>query len=83
MYVCVCHGISDREIRGRCAQEPCSVAGIYRARGVSPKCGKCVSTVRAMLAEAQSGTVTGTCGLTMIAGDREDAMVEVAFAQAS
>jgi bacterioferritin-associated ferredoxin len=54
MYVCLCHAISDREIRACCAASPsCSVSQIYRSQGVAPKCGKCVGTVRALIAEAR------------------------------
>jgi bacterioferritin-associated ferredoxin len=54
MYVCLCHAISDREIRARCASSTaCSVAQIYLARGVAPKCGKCVATMRALIAESR------------------------------
>ncbi len=66
MYVCLCHGISDREIRSRCASAPCSVAEIYLARGVAPKCGKCVASVKALLAEtkASKAPVLVECGDT-------------------
>jgi bacterioferritin-associated ferredoxin len=54
MYVCLCHAISDREIRDRCASlATCSVAQIYLARGVAPKCGKCVATMRTLIAESR------------------------------
>jgi bacterioferritin-associated ferredoxin len=45
MYVCLCNGFTDRELRS--AAEPgCSVADAYRALGVRPKCGKCAPTVK-------------------------------------
>lgn len=54
MYVCLCHGITDREIRKQCAAAPrCSVAEIYSARGVAPKCGKCVAMVRDLVTDAR------------------------------
>ncbi len=49
MYVCVCNGISDRDVRAQ-AQGNCNtVAMIYRSLGTKPKCGKCVPLVREML----------------------------------
>jgi bacterioferritin-associated ferredoxin len=49
MYVCVCNGISDRDVRAQ-AQGTCNtVAMIYRSLGTKPKCGKCVPLVREML----------------------------------
>jgi bacterioferritin-associated ferredoxin len=49
MYVCVCNALSDRDLRAHGAGEGCSVAMVYRALGVKPQCGKCVSFVREML----------------------------------
>jgi bacterioferritin-associated ferredoxin len=48
MYVCLCHAITEREIR-RHVTADCSVSDVYRAQGVKPKCGKCVATICAML----------------------------------
>jgi len=67
MYVCLCHAISDREIRARCALSPsCSVAQIYRSQGVAPKCGKCVGTVRALIAEARKVAENATPALDFV-----------------
>jgi bacterioferritin-associated ferredoxin len=49
MYICLCNGLTDRDLRGHCAGEGCSVAMVYRALGVTPQCGKCVGFVRQML----------------------------------
>jgi bacterioferritin-associated ferredoxin len=45
MYVCVCHGVTNRDVSGatRCTG---TVADCYRALGVQPTCGKCVPMVR-------------------------------------
>jgi len=48
MYLCICNAITDREARSHC-NTSCSVASVYRALGVKPKCGKCVPLVREML----------------------------------
>ena len=67
MFVCLCHGISDRQIRARCALQPsCSVAQIYQAQGVAPKCGKCVGMVRDLIAESykSSDTLARMCELS-------------------
>jgi bacterioferritin-associated ferredoxin len=52
MYICLCNGLTDRELREHGAGEACSVAMVYRALGVQPKCGKCVPFVRQMLRQA-------------------------------
>ncbi len=45
MYVCVCHGFTDRDVSGA-ARRTGTVADCYRALGVQPTCGKCVPMVR-------------------------------------
>jgi bacterioferritin-associated ferredoxin len=44
MYVCLCNGYTDRQIRSTAAG--CTtVSDVYRALGSPPRCGKCVSMV--------------------------------------
>jgi bacterioferritin-associated ferredoxin len=50
MYICLCNGLTGRDVREHSAGEACSVAMVYRALGVKPQCGKCVPFVRQMLA---------------------------------
>ncbi|KAF0119003.1 MAG: bacterioferritin-associated ferredoxin [Rhodospirillaceae bacterium] len=50
MYVCICHGISDRQIKQALCQGACRTADVYKRLGVRPQCGRCVSCVREMLA---------------------------------
>lgn len=46
MYVCVCNGLTTRQVRNAAAT--CSsTGGVYRALGVAPQCGKCIPTIRA------------------------------------
>jgi bacterioferritin-associated ferredoxin len=52
MYVCICNGLTDRQIRA-CADSPgCSVEAVYQRLGVRPKCGRCVPMARAIVAGA-------------------------------
>ena len=53
MYVCLCNGLTDRDVRNT-ADDGCSVAMVYRALGCEPQCGKCVPYVRQMVREARS-----------------------------
>ncbi len=53
MYICLCNGLTDRDLREHRAGEACSVAMVYRALGVQPQCGKCVPFVRRMLQVAE------------------------------
>jgi bacterioferritin-associated ferredoxin len=46
MYVCVCNGLTTRQISAAAAH--CSSTGaVYRCLGVKPQCGKCIPTIRA------------------------------------
>ena len=46
MYVCLCNGFTDRQVRQVCPAAAGSTAEIYRQLGVQPRCGKCVPFVR-------------------------------------
>jgi bacterioferritin-associated ferredoxin len=56
MYVCLCNGFTDREVRSIAAASRCSTAGLYRSLGVRPRCGKCVPMVREILGEPAQGS---------------------------
>ena len=48
MYVCVCNGLTTRQVRAAAAT--CSsTGGVYRSMGVEPRCGKCIPTIRATI----------------------------------
>ncbi|KAF0141442.1 MAG: putative bacterioferritin-associated ferredoxin [Rhodospirillaceae bacterium] len=49
MYVCICHGLSDRQIKQAVCQGACRAAEVYKYFGVRPQCGRCVPYVRAIL----------------------------------
>ena len=55
MYVCLCNRITDSEIRRHASVAVCTPGAVYRARGVAPRCGKCIPMVRSILQEAQAG----------------------------
>jgi bacterioferritin-associated ferredoxin len=48
MYVCLCHGYTDRQVRSA-ARPDANVSDVYRALGSPPRCGKCVPMVRDMV----------------------------------
>ena len=52
MYVCLCNRITDGEIRRHASASVCTPGAIYRARGVAPRCGKCIPMLRSILEEA-------------------------------
>ena len=57
MYVCLCNGVSDHDIRETIAEGACSVEEVAYCTGAGTKCGSCVSAVAKLLdehAEAKS-----------------------------
>jgi len=55
MYVCLCNGFTDRQVRAVCPVAEGSAAAVYCALGVRPQCGKCVPMVREILEEMADG----------------------------
>jgi bacterioferritin-associated ferredoxin len=45
MYVCLCHGFTEKQVEQAAAQGPCTVSEIYQRLGETPQCGQCVCTV--------------------------------------
>jgi bacterioferritin-associated ferredoxin len=45
MYVCLCHGFTEKQVQQAAAQGACSISEIYRRLGETPQCGQCVCTV--------------------------------------
>jgi bacterioferritin-associated ferredoxin len=56
MYICLCNGLTDRQIRAQCDNGG-SVAMVYRGLGCEPQCGKCVPFVRQMLREQDTAAM--------------------------
>lgn len=57
MYVCVCHGVTDREIR-RAAEDGCrDVYELTMRTGCGSSCGSCVSLAADILAETNAHQV--------------------------
>jgi bacterioferritin-associated ferredoxin len=56
MYVCLCNGFTDRQVRSLAATAQGSVACVYRALGVRPQCGKCVPFVKGIVREHSDDT---------------------------
>ena len=78
MYVCICNGITDRDVRCAIREKgACSVAGVHRCMGTAPMCGKCSVHIRDMVAEETAGVsvrsrimaVMSTPVLEMAGGD--------------
>ncbi|HEU5156317.1 MAG TPA: (2Fe-2S)-binding protein [Streptosporangiaceae bacterium] len=51
MYVCVCHAVTEDEVRERAAAGATSAKAVRAACGMRPGCGACVRRISAVLAE--------------------------------
>ncbi|HEV8095646.1 MAG TPA: (2Fe-2S)-binding protein [Burkholderiales bacterium] len=52
MYVCLCNGVTEQDIR-RCAREgACSLADLAMCAGVGAGCGRCREMAATVLSEA-------------------------------
>ena len=49
MYVCLCKGISDKEIRRAVSEGHGSLAALRQELGVATQCGKCARCAREVL----------------------------------
>ncbi|MDP4548106.1 MAG: bacterioferritin-associated ferredoxin [Marinobacter sp.] len=54
MYVCLCHGVTDRDIREAAENGASSVRQLGKELGVGTQCGRCASMARSILKEARS-----------------------------
>jgi bacterioferritin-associated ferredoxin len=53
MYVCVCHGITDRQICKAVEQGAQSLGDVQMQLPVGACCGRCVDTARAVIRDHQ------------------------------
>jgi bacterioferritin-associated ferredoxin len=51
MYVCVCHGVTEDDVRGCVTDGACSAREIRRQCGMRPGCGSCVQRICALIEE--------------------------------
>ena len=58
MYVCLCNGYTDRQVR-KAAPQCMTVADVYRTLGAPPRCGKCVAMVAVMCRDSISAEGCG------------------------
>ncbi|EMP54086.1 bacterioferritin-associated ferredoxin [Marinobacter koreensis] len=54
MYVCLCHGVTDRTIREAAENGVSSMRQLGKELGVGTQCGRCASTARQILRESQT-----------------------------
>ena len=56
MYVCLCKGITDRQIKAAIHNGASSISQLRKALGVASQCGKCSATTREILQESLADT---------------------------
>jgi bacterioferritin-associated ferredoxin len=54
MYVCICHAVTDRDIRSCIEEGASSMRELRQQLCVGTQCGKCACHVRALLQEAKN-----------------------------
>ena len=52
MYVCLCKGVTDHQIRAELQQGADTLRDISRRLGVATQCGKCAGCARQVIREA-------------------------------
>lgn len=64
MYVCLCHGFTDRQVRAAIDEAGIgSTAEVYRHFDCKPQCGKCVPYVSDIVRAAKAAAEPcGRCG---------------------
>jgi bacterioferritin-associated ferredoxin len=58
MYVCVCHAVTDRQVRSAIASGARSLFEVQQQLPVGGCCGRCTETVETMLEEEQGTPVS-------------------------
>lgn len=59
MYVCICRGVSDREIRHHIQSGAESVSDMQERCGAGGDCGACVGEIETLLSGAQASSSSG------------------------
>jgi bacterioferritin-associated ferredoxin len=58
MYICICHGITDRDIAASARKGARSVRDLEQSLGVGTGCGRCRSAAAELLRECRSDAVS-------------------------
>jgi bacterioferritin-associated ferredoxin len=58
LYICLCHGVTDRDIRACIEDGASSMRELRQQLCVGTQCGKCACHVKAILKEEKSGAMS-------------------------
>lgn len=56
MYICVCHALTDGDVRSAEARGAATSGDVFHHFGVTPCCGRCVSSMRGMLHSSETAS---------------------------
>jgi bacterioferritin-associated ferredoxin len=68
MYVCLCHGVTDREIRAAVDLGVDSLDAIGRHLGVGTRCGCCRDTAAQLISDCRRCPAAGRCAERVATG---------------
>ena len=57
MYICICNGITDGDIKHCVQQGACCMADLQRELGVATQCGRCETYAKELLPASESAAV--------------------------
>lgn len=57
MYVCLCKGVTDRQIKAAIDSGACSMGHLRKSLGVASQCGKCSASARELLQASRNEPV--------------------------
>jgi bacterioferritin-associated ferredoxin len=61
MYVCICHAVTDREIRAAVTAGAASLSDVSMTLGVATGCGCCREAAQQVIHETRCGGDCGSC----------------------
>jgi bacterioferritin-associated ferredoxin len=59
MYICICKGITDSQIRQVVSDGATTLADVRQQLGAASKCGKCACLVDSVINEARADSPSG------------------------
>lgn len=68
MYVCLCQGVTDGQIRDAIYDGCCSYREVREATGVATQCGKCACVAKQVVRETLSDIQSANASLAYPAG---------------
>lgn len=61
MYICICRGVTDREITAAVGNGLRSVTELAQCLGVGTGCGRCLESVGTLLSPCTAATAAESC----------------------